>query len=288
MHKDTRNVLAVHCKAGKGRTGCMVASWLLYSRLCAEIQDALAIYALARTDINKAGRVQGVETPSQVRYLRQFEQLLIDQTAYVNVLPRPPPEPVMNLRALHFEHVWATPPPAVMRVAVHGNHEGRSVVLHWSADFHAPDVEVPLQCSIAGDVRVSIFDAKILDQARASQARRGKWPVPRRQQCETLVPAFLGDVLAPSSAGSDVNAKRFIAGKEPGCLFFFLFHTAFLESSGELRVRIGATEQDPGMDKAFKKAKKYNMDGCVALQYSSADPETPSSSCAGTGPVVHW
>ena len=32
MDEDVGNCVAVHCKGGKGRTGVMVASWLLYSR----------------------------------------------------------------------------------------------------------------------------------------------------------------------------------------------------------------------------------------------------------------
>jgi protein-tyrosine phosphatase len=32
LKKSKDNVVAVHCKGGKGRTGTMVASWLLYSK----------------------------------------------------------------------------------------------------------------------------------------------------------------------------------------------------------------------------------------------------------------
>ena len=36
------NVIAVHCKGGKGRTGTMVCAWLLASANVASAQDALA------------------------------------------------------------------------------------------------------------------------------------------------------------------------------------------------------------------------------------------------------
>lgn len=32
MENNKRNVAVVHCKAGKGRTGCMIASYLLYNK----------------------------------------------------------------------------------------------------------------------------------------------------------------------------------------------------------------------------------------------------------------
>ncbi len=32
LHLDPRNVVAVHCKAGKGRTGMLIACYLMYVR----------------------------------------------------------------------------------------------------------------------------------------------------------------------------------------------------------------------------------------------------------------
>ena len=63
-----------------------------------------------------------------------------------------------------------------------------------------------------------------------------------------------------------------IAIVEPGCLFFFLFHTAFVDNSGELSMQIGADENNGGVDKAFKKVGqpgkigKYHADGRLVLK----------------------
>ena len=59
---DPRNVAAIHCKAGKGRTGLMLTAILLHLRLYATAADALAAVATARTRDGKC-----VTIPSQIR-----------------------------------------------------------------------------------------------------------------------------------------------------------------------------------------------------------------------------
>merc|ERR1719444_303214 len=34
MAEHDHNILAVHCKGGKGRTGAFICAWLLYSKTC--------------------------------------------------------------------------------------------------------------------------------------------------------------------------------------------------------------------------------------------------------------
>ena len=84
LQEDERNVVAVHCKGGKGRTGTMIACWLLYSSLSAQddgsgsslfAEDAMKLFARCRTERGVAGKVQGVSGPSQKRYVQYFEQL---------------------------------------------------------------------------------------------------------------------------------------------------------------------------------------------------------------------
>lgn len=64
MEKDERNVIAVHCKGGKGRTGMMVAAWLVRSGQ--QAQQSLAYFRERRTDRSLGSKNQGVNTPSQV------------------------------------------------------------------------------------------------------------------------------------------------------------------------------------------------------------------------------
>ncbi len=73
MEGDPANVLAVHCKAGKGRTGVMVCAFLLYlgHAECPSADAAVHYFRSARTT-----DLDAINQPSQVRCVRMYEQLL--------------------------------------------------------------------------------------------------------------------------------------------------------------------------------------------------------------------
>ena len=71
LTKNPNGVAAVHCKAGKGRTGVMICSYLIFSGLCKTSEKAFRYYARIRTKNNT-----GVTIPSQKRYIKYFETFL--------------------------------------------------------------------------------------------------------------------------------------------------------------------------------------------------------------------
>ncbi|KAH0785768.1 phosphatidylinositol 3,4,5-trisphosphate 3-phosphatase [Histomonas meleagridis] len=71
LSSDPQHVVVVHCKAGKGRTGTMICSLLLHLGLYKSSQEAMQHYAENRT-LNE----KGITIPSQIRYVRYYEQYL--------------------------------------------------------------------------------------------------------------------------------------------------------------------------------------------------------------------
>jgi tensin len=73
LDSDPQHVVVVHCKGGKGRTGCVIAAFMNYSEICQSAEAALDRFAMKRFYDSKC---VGVTQPSQRKYVHYFSDLL--------------------------------------------------------------------------------------------------------------------------------------------------------------------------------------------------------------------
>mmetsp|Transcript_26380 Transcript_26380/g.49301 ORF Transcript_26380/g.49301 Transcript_26380/m.49301 type:complete len:162 (+) Transcript_26380:1293-1778(+) len=74
LGQKPNGVAAIHCKAGKGRTGFLISCYLIYTNPWFTVDRALRFFAVKRTKNQK-----GVTIPSQRRYVGYFDRMLRDR-----------------------------------------------------------------------------------------------------------------------------------------------------------------------------------------------------------------
>ena len=77
LDEDEQNVIAIHCKAGKGRTGTFICCLMMYMNIFDSADECLQNYGMMRVENG-----QGVTVPSQKRYVNYFEIILKNNIAH--------------------------------------------------------------------------------------------------------------------------------------------------------------------------------------------------------------
>ncbi|XP_047992322.1 phosphatidylinositol 3,4,5-trisphosphate 3-phosphatase and dual-specificity protein phosphatase PTEN isoform X2 [Leguminivora glycinivorella] len=119
LNADPKNVAAVHCKAGKGRTGTMICCYLLYSQQKATADEALRFYGTRRTHDEK-----GVTIPSQRRYVEYFAALVRSRLTY-------------TATKVHIRELIMSPPPML---------NGGQCSLELTVSQASPPLKAPAGC----------------------------------------------------------------------------------------------------------------------------------------------
>jgi len=81
---DPHNVVAIHCMAGRGRTGTVIAAFLLYIKMFQNPADALSFFASRRSS-----KSEGVQVPSQIRFVEYFSEMIASANNTIPVVPAP-------------------------------------------------------------------------------------------------------------------------------------------------------------------------------------------------------
>ena len=176
LKEDPKNVIVVHCKGGKGRTGMMCVSYMVWCGLQDNVEEARQKFGEMRTEIGSP-KVQTVESPSQNQYLRYYEKCLIkkhNRAGKLTVRFQPP-----ILRSLFIEKVTLGPLPKQYIRCPHkfvaGLVAGTSGKVLWSSkdiSTEGGDVKSPTH----GSTNVRRF-SKMTSQDRGAPIQFGEYTV---------------------------------------------------------------------------------------------------------------
>lgn len=257
-HPSNEHVIAIHCRGGKGRTGTFCCAWLLYSGRCPDVASALALFESRRTNLAMRGKMQGVETKSQIRYLRYLDQWLRDKQLYFASAKPPldrPPSRALQLVSVKLKHLFRQNPNALgsaLRLDVRNPSWWRgngplvgtitlpleSVVRQWNRTGRTRRTVEFLfehEVIVEGDFRIDVWAIDLIPtrfQKLVSKCRRLFVSSESQSLVQIDAGPSLTDLLQKSSLETDPSElqKRKGAGSEKGLWLHMHLHTAFLGS----------------------------------------------------------
>ena len=191
LHPD--NVIAVHCKAGKGRTGLMVACLLLYSGLCRAPEEALAYFGERRTANGK-----GVTIPSQQRFVTYFHQLLTgwgSGCTWRGFDWDGEPHVLHSLELLHLQLPSDQTPFAVLL-----NQQKQLLLDTRSMQPHPSPLTLPLNLPVRGEFKVIIYLGPLPSHPPSPSFPRPPPPPTSSDKVTELCHFWLHSTFLPSSS----------------------------------------------------------------------------------------
>ena len=268
LDESPENVVAVHCKAGKGRTGVMIASFLVHDRFFTEADDALAFYGFSRTN-----DCEGVTIPSQRVYVHYHAALC----ASAPTAPLPPPVPSPATFALVRTRLVMLP---TSFDDASGKHKASPLCLKVRSRAGATSVWSTRRVGIS---EVAVPDLGISDADLAAgppPPPRANYSAEQQRQLFTILNSkgdaigthssvTVADFTEPCSVpiSGDVRIDLTSGAKDDDKLFHFWFHAGMLAPGSERLVRRKWLLD--GLKDA--KHKKWDASFCVILELSRPD-----------------
>ena len=162
LDEDPQNVIAVHCKAGKGRTGTFICCLLLYMNIFETAEECLLYYGLMRV-----GTVKGVTVPSQIRYVHYFESIL------KNKIPHPITFKTITIRNIIM---YTIPKFGKKKFVINFTIENNDKIIKYSdinkkkesytiTNYDLPFINFPMSVfghTVSGDVKFTFFQVQLL------------------------------------------------------------------------------------------------------------------------------
>lgn len=156
LNADPKNIVAVHCLAGMGRTGTVISGIMLFMGLHKTAEEALQHFMNIRT-----GGDRGVKNPCQIRYVRYAEELLKQAKEGGYDIYECPKAPTRRLNSITFQNMY---------------HKGKSIYFtiqngEWDIiyntawvvdpnDYSNTDFQFDVGIDITGDFTLNVYEVK--------------------------------------------------------------------------------------------------------------------------------
>ena len=156
LDEDKKNIVAVHCKAGKGRTGTMICCLLLYMNTFETAAECLQYYGMMRAENGK-----GVTIPSQIRYVNYFEKIIKEKMPHPVVFIKKIITKIRMFTLPMFHKVY-TPYFKIENNGMEYSSEKKKTDFKKEDLFALVDFDMEKGFLVEGDVKVTFYRDKLL------------------------------------------------------------------------------------------------------------------------------
>ena len=156
LDEDKKNIVAVHCKAGKGRTGTMICCLLLYMNTFETAAECLQYYGMMRAENGK-----GVTIPSQIRYVNYFEKIIKEKMPHPVVFMKKIITKIRMFTLPMFHKVY-TPYFKIENNGMEYSSEKKKTDFKKEDLFALVDFDIEKGFLVEGDVKVTFYRDKLL------------------------------------------------------------------------------------------------------------------------------
>ena len=156
LDEDKKNIVAVHCKAGKGRTGTMICCLLLHMNTFETAAECLQYYGMMRAENGK-----GVTIPSQIRYVNYFEKIIKEKMPHPVVFIKKIITKIRMFTLPMFHKVY-TPYFKIENNGMEYSSEKKKTDFKKEDLFALVDFDIEKGFLVEGDVKVTFYRDKLL------------------------------------------------------------------------------------------------------------------------------
>lgn len=160
LDEDKKNIVAVHCKAGKGRTGTMICCLLLYMNTFETAAECLQYYGMMRAENGK-----GVTIPSQIRYVNYFEKIIKEKMPHPVVFIKKIITKIRMFTLPMFHKVY-TPYFKIENNGMEYSSEKKKTDFKKEDLFALVDFDIEKGFLVEGDVKVTFYRDKLLKKKK--------------------------------------------------------------------------------------------------------------------------